>query len=245
MKKIIIILLSGFLFTSFHHSSRFVKAKHKLQLVFHNQFSGKEMIADSSYQNAFGENFILKGFRYYISNISVKEKNGRLHNISAKYFLVDMADDSSQTIELAIDKKDFIGLQFMLGVDSLRNISGTQTGVLDPARGMFWTWNSGYIMAKLEGISGDSKANSHLVTYHVGGFKKDQQTNRVINLNFIESHELAGNIFRVDINADAAAWFNGEHKIKIAEYPICHSPGALAVQLADNYSKMFSLAGIR
>jgi hypothetical protein len=48
---------------------------------------------------------------------------------------------------------DITGIRFLLGVDSARNVSGIQTGALDPARGMFWTWNSGYVMAKIEGSS--------------------------------------------------------------------------------------------
>ena len=48
---------------------------------------------------------------------------------------------------------NYNSLSFLLGVDSMHNVSGAQTGALDPANDMFWTWNSGYVMAKMEGAS--------------------------------------------------------------------------------------------
>ena len=241
MKKLITLFCCGFLLPSFRAPCVDPGPRCTLQLVFHNLFSGRPMMAGSSYQNAFGETFILKGFRYYISNIVLIEKGDRVHPLGANYFLVDIDQDSSQVITLRVDKKNYTGLQFLIGVDSLRNLRGTQTGVLDPLRGKFWTWNSGYITAKLEGVSPDSKAHSHLLTYHVGGYKKNEQTSRRITLRFAEPLQFPGNDERIHIQAEASTWFNGRHPIKIAEYPVCHEPGTLAVQLADNFEKMFSV----
>jgi hypothetical protein len=45
--------------------------------------------------------------------------------------------------ELNTSLKNITAIKFLLGVDSLKNVSGIQTGALDPAKGMFWTWNTG------------------------------------------------------------------------------------------------------
>jgi len=37
---------------------------------------------------------------------------------------------------------------------------------------MFWTWNSGYIMAKLEGTSPVSSQPNNKFEYHIGGFRE-------------------------------------------------------------------------
>jgi hypothetical protein len=69
-----------------------------------------------------------------------------------------------------------------LGVDSIRNVSGIQTGALDPLKGMFWTWNSGYVMAKLEGSSESSNSAGNRFTYHIGGFRPGMNVLKTIDL---------------------------------------------------------------
>jgi hypothetical protein len=44
------------------------------------------------------------------------------------------------------------------------------------------------------------------------------------------------------IDADLLKWFNAQHTISITQSPLCHQPGRLAMQLADNYSHMFTVA---
>jgi hypothetical protein len=79
----------------------------------------------------------------------INTDSGRVFRISAnKYFLVDFSDTTTTTLKLTILPYLYNRLSFVIGVDSARNVSGAQTGALDPANGMFWTWNTGYIMAK-------------------------------------------------------------------------------------------------
>jgi hypothetical protein len=133
-------------------------------------------------------------------------------------------------------------ISFLLGVDSIRNVSGIQTGALDPLHGMFWTWNSGYIMAKLEGSSEKVHSAGNRFTYDVGGFRTGMNTTRHINL---ARTPLGMKSEEIHIKADVNRWFKGNSEIKIAETPVCHSPGALAMRIADNYSSMFSIYSIQ
>ncbi len=74
---------------------------------------------------------------------------------------------------------------FLLGVDSLHNVSGAQTDALDPAKDMFWTWNTGYVMAKLEGNSPSSALVNNKYEFHVGGFSgKYNVLKKILNLLF-------------------------------------------------------------
>jgi len=34
-------------------------------------------------------------------------------------------------------------LSFLLGVDTVRNHTGSQTGDLSPSKSMYWNWNTG------------------------------------------------------------------------------------------------------
>ena len=211
----------------------------KISIHFQNKAGDKILQADSNYQNAFGETFTVRNFKYYISNIffynSVKTQT-----YPDQYFLIDNADSASQQIELNTSLKNITAIKFLLGVDSLKNVSGIQTGALDPAKGMFWTWNTGYVMAKLEGNSPSANMPQHAFSYHVGGYKQNEKTAKEIILQLPQKINCTNNCV-ITIQADILKWFNSAHEIKIATTPFCHEPGKLATILADNYSNMFSI----
>ena len=114
-----------------------------------------------------------------------------------------------------------------------------QTGALDPVNGMFWTWNSGYVFAKLEGVSSVAKVPGNLFSQHIGGFKTGENAARQVKLT-VDSWKLTGENV-ITIEADLNKWFQSANTIKISEHPICHSPGKLAMQFADNFATMFSI----
>ncbi len=47
---------------------------------------------------------------------------------------------------------------------------------LDPTKGMFWTWNSGYLSFKIEGYSPVSTQPAHIIAYHIGGYRSAYNT---------------------------------------------------------------------
>ena len=53
--------------------------------------------------------------------------------------------------------------------------------------GMFWTWNSGYIYARLEGQSDSAKAPAHRFTWDIGGYKAAANAAREIVLAIPDS----------------------------------------------------------
>lgn len=56
-----------------------------------------------------------------------------------------------------------------MGIDSTTNVSGAG-GDLDPTKGMYWTWQSGYINFKLEGKSNLCKTRNNEFQFHIGGY---------------------------------------------------------------------------
>jgi hypothetical protein len=214
--------------------------QNKIILQFENRAGEKLLENDSVYQNAFGETFTVKNFKYYVSNIVLIDGN-KTQSFTDKYFLINNADSASKEIELGTNLHRVTAIKFLLGVDSLKNVSGVQTGALDPAKGMFWTWNTGYVMAKLEGNSLSANTPQHAFGYHVGGYKPNEKTAREIYLPLQKIVDCANKNCTITITADVLKWFNAVHEIKIASTPLCHEPGLLATQLADNYAKMFSV----
>ena len=87
----------------------------------------------STYHNSFGEDLSLQKFKYYISNIRFTEyPSGQIINAPETYHLVDQADPSTYSFLLQMPITGLTGISFLLGVDSTRNVSGAQTGDLDP-----------------------------------------------------------------------------------------------------------------
>ncbi len=214
-------------------------AQNKLNIRFVNMVGDEKLNATTTYKTPFEEPFTVRRFKYYISDIQLQDDHQQWHKIANESFLIDAEDSASQFIALNHSLKNIKGIKFLLGVDSIKNVSGVQTGTLDPARGMFWTWNSGYIVAKLEGRSTVSKALGRYMTYDVGGFKHNENASRWIVLPFMSTKNKPSQT--INIKADVLAWFNGKNKILIAENAVCHEPGQLAMKLADNYANMFSV----
>lgn len=208
----------------------------EINIQFINTIGNAPLQLNEMYTNDFGEKFTVTSFRYYISNIIlIDEKNNSKEYFKDQYFLIDQADKNSQTILLQTKLKEVSQISFMIGIDSLKNVQGVQTGILDPAKGMFWVWNTGYVMAKLEGNSNVVNAPRHAFSLHIGGFKKGQNTARTIQLDILKSSDT------IKINANLDHFFKGIHDLPLKENFFCHEPGNLAMKYADNYATMFSI----
>lgn len=221
---------------------------YQLRITFSNNVGDKNMHLDSTYQNAFNESYKISAFKYYISDIRLQQPSGIETQVPDTYRLVDEAEPSSKSFILNLQQRQFTNISFLIGVDSARNVSGTQTGDLDPAKGMFWTWNTGYIMAKFEATSPFSPAPANKLELHIGGFRTGENTTRRVVLAFPGGSMVdidRNGISEVFIEADANAWFKSYRDLRIVDYPVCTNPGSLATQFADNYANMFKVVIVK
>lgn len=130
-----------------------------------------------------GDTLNYSTFKHYISNVTLVKADGSTWSPDESYHLLDVSDPSSLILQFDdVPNGTYTSLTLTLGVDSARNVSGAQTGALDPANGMFWSWNSGYIMIKAEGTSPQS--GSGTFGYHLGGFSGEHSAIAVRNLPF-------------------------------------------------------------
>jgi hypothetical protein len=201
------------------------------------------------YLNAFGESYTISNFLFYVSNVELLRNGG---SINAKepesYHLINAGNTGSQTFTFSSPYTNVTGIKFLVGVDSLRNVSGAQTGALDPMNGMFWTWSSGYIMARMEGNSPQSTQPSNTIVYHIGGFSGSKNATRWVSLEFPDGKKMTtanGDTCAIEITADINKWFNGRHDIKITEFAHTMSPGGTALKIADNYATMFRVTDVK
>lgn len=217
-----------------------------LRFTLEHKAAGSTMILGAEITNPHGEPLTLTQFKYYLSNFSLTRNDGVTVNLSGYYFLVDEKTPASKSFTIDVPEGQYTSVSFLLGVDSARNVSGVQEGALDPVNGMFWTWNSGYIMAKMEGKSVLSTAPLQNVTYHIGGFRQAESVLKTITFPMPAPIQMrAGSEVELVIEADADKWFIGPQAVRIANEPFCMEPGALAMKVAANYALMFTLKEVK
>jgi hypothetical protein len=217
-------------------------ANNSFKIRFNNAINGQPIMPDSMYTNNYNEPYAVTQLKYYISNISLTTQAGKQVPLAPSYYLINNADSSTCTLALSTSLANFTAIHFLLGIDSVHNTIGVQTAALDPLNGMFWTWRTGYIMAKLEAVSPLSNAPQQKITYHIGGFEHPNNVVKKITIPLQQPVKLSNSKkTTIVINANINNWFSGVHTIKIAEHNFCMNPGALANKIAANYATMFSL----
>jgi hypothetical protein len=232
-------ILFIFLFMFFAGTGRNMPAgeKHNLEIEIKPTFGGQPLsISTATYLTSGGDTVSIDRFRFYISSVVVTFDNGEKYTEENSYHLIDAEDPSSLSISLKnIPAGKVSAILFNIGVDSTASVSGALSGALDPVKGMYWAWNSGYINAKLEGTCKTNKGKkNYAFEFHVGGYLQPYYALRSVNLGF--SAEVKNKIV---INADASAWL---HNADLRRENTVVIPGKEAMLTADKYSKMFSIA---
>jgi hypothetical protein len=203
---------------------------------------GKPLLLNKTYRNPFGEIFEITRLRFYVGDISpVYDEPGNKHISSPEYHLIDLSDSSSSLFEIPVESFFFQSLRLQLGIDSADQCQGAQTGVLDPLKGMYWTWNSGYLSLKMEGVSDASEQPAHLIAYHIGGYRPPYSTIQQILLTqdkMIRANQRGKIILEIPIELDR--FFNGPTSLRIKEISDCTTPGDLAKKISENFAGSFT-----
>lgn len=184
------------------------------------------------YISSAGDSLYVDGFRFYISNIRLMKKGNAVYAGKEKYHLVDAEDSTTWLMEIPAAADTYDAICFSIGVDSVANVSGAMDGDLDPVKGMYWAWNSGYINAKLEGHSPSCKTIHQAFEFHIGGYLAPHKTIREVQLS------VKNRTNTLYLDADASTWFRG---VNLKTRNSIVMPSKDAVKIADNYSDMFRL----
>ncbi|SEW34205.1 MbnP family protein [Chitinophaga arvensicola] len=198
-----------------------------------------------TYTNASGEEFTISRFRYFLSNFSLESVDGHVVTLPPAYYLVDDAIDSTKNIRLTpVPAGKYKSIRFLVGVDSIHNVSGVQSGALAVESGMFWTWNSGYIMAQIEGHSPVINTPLQEFIFHCGGYKEKDQVLKYVTLPFSQPITIGEKQPpHIQLSADVEKWFLPD-TVSFKKIAVIMAPGVKARQVAGNYQHMFNITGI-
>lgn len=181
------------------------------------------------YTTPSNETFSVSVFRYYISNIRLKRTDGTTFVQPESYYLIDQGRDASRKFTIPnVPVGNYNSLTFNIGVDSIRNSKGAQTGAL-AISDMFWTWDSGYIFTKLEGRSPLSPTGA--LIFHIGGLPAVKTATPSMNNRVIQVRE--SRTPEVYIRADVLRMFTGPVNISFKATNNVMG-GAEAVSIAEN-----------
>lgn len=218
----------------------------KINIVIEPVYNGQPLSFDGSkYVTEHGDTFTVDLFRFYITDLKlVSAKGSSAPALVKDSWLLDSEDTAGWHMTGNMESGELIaGISFTIGVDSLHNVSGANEGDLDPVKGMYWAWNSGYINAKLEGKSAVCKTLHHAFEFHIGGYMPPYSTARKVSLRLRKAVQATTGNDRVNvirIRADFAAWFTGN--LNLAQTNSVVIPGKEAAAMADKYAQMFSVA---
>ncbi len=198
-------------------------------------------LATQYYVNSNGDTLYVDLFRFYMTDFGLTDTHsGKSFQCKDSNHLIDAEEPASTTFTLDVPPGEYSDLSFIVGVDSIYNTNGANSGDLDPVKGMYWAWNSGYIMAKLEGHSHVCKTLHEAFEFHIGGYAPPYNAARGVTLDLPKPIDVkSGSNTTIRIKANAAAWFNGNIDLSIVNDIVI--PGREASMMADNYAQMFSV----
>lgn len=178
------------------------------------------------------DSILIESLRFYISSIELLQSNQSVWKEKNSFHLVDIENPVSGKLNFEIPENvKYNQIKFNLGIDSITNVSGAMGGDLDPTKGMYWTWQSGYINLKLEGKSNVCKTIRNEFSFHVGGYQSPYYPLQTVQLDLNEAKSIL-------IGIDIASFFKG---INLANQNQLMSPGAEAVALSKLIAQLFKI----
>lgn len=209
------------------------QAKNNFCIELLPEFNGQVLQLNSYYKiNNGADSIAISNFKFYISNIALYKNKQKVFTEKNSYHLVDVTNKKGLNFNLAISKKaDFNYIQFNLGIDSATNATGVRGGDLDPTKGMYWAWHSGYINFKLEGNSNLCATRNHAFEFHLGGYKAPYSSLQTIRLAIKDKA-------KCKLVVDIVKFLQ---QINIAGINQIMTPGKDAVSLSEKAAAVFSI----
>jgi hypothetical protein len=185
---------------------------------------------DSSYKYLDQASIQFETFKCYVSQFELLDNGKVVWSEPDSYHLLNLEAPSSLSIPLLLPKTlQFDGIQFNIGIDSAANTAGAMGGDLDPTKGMYWTWQNGYINFKLEGTCSAIATPKHQFQYHLGGYLQGMQTVQQVQLKVQKSTQLT-------IAIDLKKFVDS---LDFAQQPMLMAPGQRAVVLSRQLRALF------
>ena len=208
-----------------------IVAQNKCTLHFNHLMSNENVVLDKTYFVK-NDTLLIQTLKYYISKIQFLQKGKIVWKEKNSFHLINEEDINSKQITFKNFPKNIQcdAIQFCVGIDSTTNYDGVKGGDLDPTKGMYWTWQNGYINFKLEGKSAACKTRNNQFQFHIGGYQFPYASMQTITLLCSKNE-----IF-IDVHIDQLL-----QQIDIATQNEIVQPSKEAVLIAQKLAPIFSI----
>lgn len=195
-------------------------------LQFQLKFGNETLVANKKYISANNDTLQVGTFRFYVSEVQIHYSDATVNKLQKQYHLIDFEDIETLKLPIVASQKAISKITFNIGIDSTASTSGAMGGDLDPTKGMYWAWQSGYINMKMEGKSRSCKTRKNEFQLHIGGYLKPNYAMRKVELPTSNTN----------IIVDVSELFS---RIKLSRTNSIMIPGTQAMAIADYSVNMF------
>jgi hypothetical protein len=225
------VLFLSFLIILF--GQNYAQKKQDFKLLFNAKSGNSDLILNETYYKLNKTDSIqIDVLKFYISGIEFFNNDKVVWKEKNSFHLVDFETITSQSILLNIPADLHVTkINFNLGIDSVTSTSGALAGDLDPTKGMYWAWQSGYINFKMEGTSPSCNTRKHQFQFHFGGYKQPYYNIRTITLPI---NNLTDNTLKINFNV--APFFEN---IVLSQTNSIMIPGKEAMHLSQIIAQLF------
>lgn len=197
-------------------------------------FGNQPILEEKWYISSNGDSIQFENIRFYLSEIRFEMADGEQIKDPQKAHLIDIFEPT--TLKIALNNAHLNNVKkmyFNIGIDSLTSVTGALGGDLDPSKGMYWAWQSGYINMKIEGKSPQCKNRKNEFQFHLGGYMQP-----FYGLKSVELPVNGLNNTVLTLKVDVSKFFQNIH---ISNQKSIMIPCKEAMQLADYSIPMFSI----
>ena len=226
------LVLVSTLIVAFLLSASFIDLRND-QFTFKGYYGTETLVSGKKYYDSIrGDSVSVDMLRFYVSNIELYEDIAPVAR-KRDCRLIDLFDSATCTFSIPYYCMSSVTeIRFDLGIDSATNVAGVGKDDLDPSKGMYWTWQSGYINLKVEGTSRLCKDNRGTFQYHIGGYSHPTNSLRKVVL------KVEKNKGEFQVNVDVKKFLD---QVDMRTLSHVMSPSDKSQVLANDAVRMFSL----
>ena len=230
MKKVVVVIV---IFALACLSFQIKINKKDVPVSLHLNFQNEPLVLkDKKYVTKTNDTVAITKMKFYLSNIVLELEDGTQYKESNSFHLVD--GETLSSLEFNLKNVPDIKIKkigFAVGIDSKNSISEKFDGDLDPALGMYWAWNTGYINMKLEGKSSSCTTVKKEFQFHIGGYLPKQNALQEIELK-IDENQI------INIEVELSKWLDS---LSLKETNSIMIPGEKAIAMARIYKNIFEI----
>lgn len=216
------------------NDSSFIIDNSSLQLIIEPIYGNNILEMDTYLPLPKGDSVQITLLKFYLSNIELLNDKKVVWREPISVHLMDLEDKNSFKVALNVSKSIvFNSIKMNLGIDSTTNVSGALGGDLDPTKGMYWAWQSGYVNFKFEGKSPICPTRKHAFQFHLGGYLGADYAMQTIDFQLIKP---ISDTITLQLNIQDFL-----SRIDLKQQNSIMIPSAEAVVLAQKVAQLFRL----